>query len=388
MLEKIVVKRLLDQFDYVLDLSRGSEDRIRFLSGPNGYGKTCLLRIIDSMYHGRFDKLFTYPFLSLELWVDGAYLSVEKDEIEVDMDESSDSESEPEVDAIRFKYVSGGETFERTLERGKSMSEFDAPFAVHLHSLRCYFIPDKVVVPQSEEGHTVPDNLFRIDEDIVATSVEECSAGLAEQMTANIVALPNISTEEAGELISEKEYDQRIAALDETIQKLQKYSLIDGAKISTYKPEFALYLRAYVRQLEDTVAKVDNFLKRLELFDTIIKELEFTNKEILINSYSGFFFRLTIPGWKFIENDKLSSGEQHVIVQLYNMLFNKAGDYLLTLIDEPELSLHPAWIMLYYKHLKQIVELRNMQCILATHSADIFNMQWDKCIDLYEIANK
>ena len=215
-----------------------------------------------------------------------------------------------------------------------------------------------------------------------------CSAGLAEQMTANIVALPNISTEEAGELISEKEYDQRIAALDETIQKLQKYSLIDGAKISTYKPEFALYLRAYVRQLEDTVAKVDNFLKRLELFDTIIKELEFTNKEILINSYSGFFFRLTIPGWKFIENDKLSSGEQHVIVQLYNMLFNKAGDYLLTLIDEPELSLHPAWIMLYYKHLKQIVELRNMQCILATHSADIFNMQWDKCIDLYEIANK
>lgn len=388
MLEKIVIKRLLDQFDYVLDLSRGKEDKIRFLSGPNGYGKTCLLRIIDSMYHGRFDELFTYPFLSLEMWVDGAYLSVEKDEVEVDTDESSDSESEPEVEAVRFKYVSGGETSNRTLKRGESMSEFDAPFAVHLHSLRCYFIPDKVVVPQSDAEHIVPDSLFGMDEDIVATSVEECAAGLAEQIIANMVVLPNMSTEEGGEFISEEEYNQRIAALDETIEKLRKYSLIENARISTYKPEFALYLRACVTKLEESISKVDNFLKRVELFDTIIKELEFTNKEILINSYSGFFFRLTVPGWKFIENEKLSSGEQHVVVQLYNMLFNKAGDYLLTLIDEPELSLHPAWIMLYYKHLKQIVELRNMQCILATHSADIFNMQWDKCIDLYEIANK
>lgn len=388
MLEKIVVKRLLDQFDYELELSRGPEDRIRFLSGPNGYGKTCLFRIIDGLYHGRYDELFSFPFLSLEMWVDGAYLSIEKDEVEVDTDESSDSESESEVDAIRFKYISGEKTFERTLKQGDSLAKFDAPFAVHLHSLRCYFIPDKVIVPQFDVEHIVPDNLFGMDEDIVATSVEECSAGIAEQLNANIIILPNISTEEAGEPISEEEYHQRIAALEETIQKLQEYSLIDGTKISPYKPEFALYLRAYVTKLEDSIGKVNNFLKRVELFDTIIKELEFTNKEMLINSYSGFFFRLTMPGWKFIENEKLSSGEQHVIVQLYNMLFNKAGDYLLTLIDEPELSLHPAWIMLYYKHLAQIVELRNMQCILATHSADIFNMQWDKCIDLYELANE
>ncbi len=388
MLEKIIVKRLLDQFDYELELSRGPEDRIRFLSGPNGYGKTCLLRIIDSLYHGRYDKLFSFPFLSMEMWVDGAYLSIEKDVVEIDTDESSDSESEPEVEAICFKYVSGKETFVRTLKRGESISEFDAPFAVHLHSLRCYFIPDKVVVPQSDEEHIVPDSLFGMDVDIVATSLEECSAGIAERLNANMIVLPNISTEEAGEFISEEEYHQRIAALDENIQKLQKYSLIERAKISTYKPEFALYLRAYVDKLEESICNVENFLKRVDLFDTIIRELEFTNKEMLINSYSGFFFRLTVPGSKFIENEKLSSGEQHIIVQLYNMLFNKAGDYLLTLIDEPEVSLHPAWIMLYYKHLSKIVELRNMQCILATHSADIFNMQWDKCIDLYEIANK
>lgn len=388
MLEKLKINRLLDQFDYELDLSHGTDDRIRFLSGPNGYGKTCILRIIDSLYHGRYDELFSIPFLSLEMWVDGAHLSVEKDMLEIENDESSDEESDPEVSAIHFQYESGGEVFTYTLHFGDSMSEFDAPFAVHLRSLPCYFIPDKVLVLKGDEERIVPDGLFGVDEEDVATSVDECAIRLAEKIQDHTITLPTMDTEVEGEEISEEEYKSRVSALSDTIRKLRMYDLIADWRISSYKSEFAPYLRSYIERLEESVETVMNFLNRVELFHSIITELEFTNKEILINGFSGFFFRLTVPGERFIENEKLSSGEQHVIVQLYNMLFCKAGDYMLTLIDEPELSLHPAWITLYYNHLSQIVELRNMQCILATHSADIFNMQWSKCIDLYELVNE
>ena len=110
--------------------------------------------------------------------------------------------------------------------------------------------------------------------------------------------------------------------LSDIIHRIEQFHLTkDEVKVISYKPEFAPYLRSYIERMEVTVGAIENFLKRIELFVSIISELKFTNKEMLINRYSGFFFRLTIPDGRFIENERLSSGEQHVIIQLYNMLF-------------------------------------------------------------------
>ena len=54
------------------------------------------------------------------------------------------------------------------------------------------------------------------------------------------------------------------------------------------------------------------------------------------------------------------------------------------LIDEPELSYHPAWQMDYLKNLRSIAELGSYQFILATHSAQIFDYRWSYTIDLYK----
>ena len=67
MLQKIAVKKLLNQFDYELILSNDENDRIRFISGPNGYGKTCILRIINCLYCANYDALLDIPFSSVEM---------------------------------------------------------------------------------------------------------------------------------------------------------------------------------------------------------------------------------------------------------------------------------------------------------------------------------
>ncbi len=314
MLQKIAIKNLLNQFDYELILSHDENDRIRFISGPNGYGKTCILRIINSLYCANYDALLDIPFSSVEIIVDDARIAIEKVITEQEQEDASDIINEAVIKSLIFTYKTADIENSIEVKVGDNFSELDVPFALHLNSLRCYFIPGRVVPINEKELGASEQNSE------VATTIEACASGLKEQ-------------------------------------------------------------------LENKKYRTNKFDERLKLFQSIISDLQFTNKEMIIGDDFGFLFQLNDERKTIIQNNRLSSGEQHIIIQLYNMLFCKAGDYLLTLIDEPELSLHPAWIAVYYRHLEQIVGLRNMQCILATHSPDIFNMQWDKCIDLYEIVN-
>lgn len=54
------------------------------------------------------------------------------------------------------------------------------------------------------------------------------------------------------------------------------------------------------------------------------------------------------------------------------------------LIDEPELSFHPAWQGDFLDNMKLIVSLKPMQCIVSTHSPQIFKNFWHLSVDLFE----
>ncbi len=74
-----------------------------------------------------------------------------------------------------------------------------------------------------------------------------------------------------------------------------------------------------------------------------------------------------------------------MIIQVYELLF-RAQSGTLVLIDEPELSLHLMWQMNYLKNLSEIAELRGFQCIVATHSPQIFSNRWSQSVDLFELS--
>lgn len=64
-LERITVRGLLKQFNYTIPLH--ADTRVTIIAGPNGYGKTTLLRLVDLFYKGAYDQLRDEPFEVLEL---------------------------------------------------------------------------------------------------------------------------------------------------------------------------------------------------------------------------------------------------------------------------------------------------------------------------------
>ena len=98
-----------------------------------------------------------------------------------------------------------------------------------------------------------------------------------------------------------------------------------------------------------------------------------------ISKKNGFTF--TTADGKPLSPTDLSSGEQHELVMLYELLF-KIEPNSLILIDEPELSLHVAWQVQFLKDLQEIIKLANFDVLLATHSPDIINDRWDLTVEL------
>lgn len=74
--------------------------------------------------------------------------------------------------------------------------------------------------------------------------------------------------------------------------------------------------------------------------------------------------------------DFLSSGEQQELVLLYKLIFKGEKEKII-LIDEPEISLNVSWQREFLDDMKKIVEMNGFSILIATHSPQIINDNWD-----------
>lgn len=87
---------------------------------------------------------------------------------------------------------------------------------------------------------------------------------------------------------------------------------------------------------------------------------------------------------KELKLSQLSSGEQHEVVLLYELIF-KTKPGILVLIDEPEISLHITWQKEFLDDLLKIIKIQNFQVLIATHSPSIINDRWDLVYNLEKV---
>lgn len=133
--------------------------------------------------------------------------------------------------------------------------------------------------------------------------------------------------------------------------------------------------------LEDGDKKLEIFtdlLAKVELFQSVLNE-KFLYKSIEIDRESGF--RAVSANGEEIPLSQLSSGEQHELVLLYDLLFNVSGDSLV-MIDEPELSLHVSWQRRFIEDMIRVSHLRRNRFIVATHSPSIIDQWGDSVVEL------
>ncbi|MCD8312963.1 MAG: ATP-binding protein, partial [Bacteroidales bacterium] len=60
MLQSIYIKNLFGLYTYTIDLK--PDAKIRFITGPNGYGKTTILNALEDVFTGDFKNLVKIHF--------------------------------------------------------------------------------------------------------------------------------------------------------------------------------------------------------------------------------------------------------------------------------------------------------------------------------------
>lgn len=427
-LRKLIINGLFGHFNHVVKFKDGN---ITIITAPNGYGKTVCLKVIDSIFNKKLSFLCDLQFSEIELHTSEGLLTISKNMDEAPStivlghsDEDEKHEYERDFDFARNKKMSisgierhipfihriGAREWEdHRTEVVYSLDEVLEKFAEYLpdeftsksfppwylefsNSLNVHFIQDQRLIQRkiysdrhrsksfidtiekyadelsdliSQSGirsshvsqqldTTFPERLLRKDANFVPMEVEKLKIELKE--------------------LQEKRTDLSSFNLLSSAQHLPALHVLDDITNEDTK-----VLTLYVQDTKEKLSSYDDIYKKIELFSRILNNKRLSFKKIKINSEAGFSFETEKN--RALKLTQLSSGEQHQVVLLYELIF-KTEQNVLVLIDEPEISLHVAWQKEFLKDLQEIINIQNMPVVIATHSPQIIDGNWDLTVDL------
>lgn len=188
------------------------------------------------------------------------------------------------------------------------------------------------------------------------------------------------------EEIKEDEFHDRKNDMKKKQNILYKYNLFtknDGADFE-FNKKYASALKVYFDDFDKKYSVYESLITKLDLFTNIINN-KLYNKKVQISKDYGIKVMCTYTE-KEIPLNELSSGEKHEIILFFELIFS-VEQSITILIDEPELSLHVAWQKNFINDLLNIINQLNkkMNIIIATHSPYIINKYEKYQIDLGEL---
>lgn len=425
--KSVKIKNLFDIFDYNIEYPL--DESVLIITGPNGFGKTQILNILYHLFNRKFLFFQNLVFDKIAICFSNdvsieILKNIQKDKNEVLF---NFYERKKKIETIGYTTNIDKNLF-RKLENYLPIRRIDTDSWID-HETDKVLSLDEVInkyadnLPnnikseflniQTKEANGILDSInvhlireqrlfkkvnsserdFRRgarDQTIMVETIESYSNELrdliSEQTQKSFVISQNLDSSYPNRLISEtkklrkEEYDKRFANLKEKQDKLMKIGLYENTQEDLeYSKDDAKALLVYLNDLEKKLAVFDNLLEKLELFTNILNERRFTYKSININREKGFFFKTTKD--KELKLNQLSSGEQHEVVLLYELIF-KTKRNMLVLIDEPEISLHVTWQKEFIADILRIIKIQNFQVLIATHSPSIINDRWDLVYNL------
>lgn len=447
-IKEISVSGLFGIFDHVISLNM--DERITIIHGPNGFGKTIILRMLNGFFNSRYSVFYTIPFSYFKVVFDN-YSSLEITK-NIENKKKADKNN-----SLIFKFKESGSEvvsyeqkkrkFPRELQIPVDILEDIIPDLEQVGSRTWRYFPSKEILSLGDVierfEDVVPSGIIKpleepewlenLKNDIKVRLIESQrllnifprrSIRLSD--TPSTVSTVSAYSDELAKLMQNKfaEYGATSQSLDRTfpvrvVQKQPSPDITDGQlrhqlneleetrsrlievgllnkdegsefqiQTQTIDDSTKNILSVYVEDVEKKLNVFNEIASKINLLNRIInKKFEYSYKKMSFSKEKGFLFTKSYNSEslsdekKYLSPTDLSSGEQHELVLLYELLF-KVEPNSLVLIDEPELSLHVGWQIQFLKDLKEITELADLDFLMATHSPDIIQDRWDLTVEL------
>lgn len=377
MLRHITIKQLFSEYDYEIDMHQEGlypEKGILFLTGPNGMGKSTILRCVASLYKMKFSYFLTFPFESMAFDFDMCRIELTQTTEQPDIEKESDVMTEGIV-RVRCSYTTKGDD-PRTSYGEWIMQDRKLGTVVNdLSGLELYF--------KSERCLYISDNRLENDSDdanVQTHLIKEVLTDIQRKLSENFHAAAT------GTLANGKSVEERQKAVLDVFEELYDYEIELPIDIEPYlngdrMSDFHLHC------CENAIDSCRDDIERVSTFRKFVEVSKFVNKDFSISTNHGYQFFAKNNEKTMLAFDRLSLGEKHIISQMYTMLFSPIR-YSLVLIDEPEQSFHLMWQMQFLGNILRVKKLRNTSFLIATHSSQVFDGKFALTTDLFSQFQK
>lgn len=424
----IRIKNLFGLYNYKIDFFHNEEDKLTILTGPNGYGKTTVLTILDNLSPESLYYFYLLKYETIEIGLsDETYLLIDQsfsEKKDEEKDKTSDTK-QASVKEVRFSWLNKDnvllsyflyndnvirkakrnagffhrfmiENLEKNVNntdngllKNKRFNEYIAHdigqdiFLMQLESLRTKFIhANRIYNEANEENDVLPIQKIR------QTLQKELSMAyqnyLQQSQRIDSQFIKRVISKEKT-TISEQEYNQLAEKVIQKRDELFYFRLTDNISIPPYDKDDSFILYNYIKGLGEKYANYGNWTEKLNLFNKLLKTKRFAQKSISFSPQHGF--QIISANGDILNESLLSSGEQNEIILLFRLIF-EVSDNSVLLIDEPENSLHVVWQQKFLDDIQEIAKTKNLQVIVSTHSISIVARGQDYAIDLYYLQKK
>jgi predicted ATP-binding protein involved in virulence len=373
-IKEIQVNGLFGMFNHKIPLNL--DEHITIIYGINGVGKTMLFKILETFINLTIMNVSNYPFKELILILEN------EDVLKIVLDPKnvlSIYKNDKELSSYNYK----SKKLSRSINYSLNQKIYD--------SKKSYFIKTQRLLDIYHENIKGDLYLKKID------TVNKYSKELSELIELKHKKYSKVSEELELSLTNRlvnnqikifednEELKKEAKLLEDRRNELKSVGLLEN--IPYQKIEIPDNINDVARailsvNIQDMKVKLDIFndlYTKLKLFTEIINERRFSYKKLIIDHNKGFVF--VNSNEEELTPLQLSSGEQHELVMLYELLF-KVEDNTLVLIDEPEISLHISWQKEFLNDLREIIKIKNFDVIIATHSPAIIDDNWDLTVEL------
>lgn len=423
------IKNLFGLYNYQIDLeaSNSNDKKLTIFTGPNGYGKTTILTILDSL---NTESLYYFYLLKYETirigFDDGTYLTINQNFINEDIPERDSDVKQSSVKEVRFNWFKNDgsllcflvyndslirkainnlrfilmgrnrlEDWEQAhnrnkiLLKSKQFNEYIAHangqdlFLMQLEGVRTKFIhANRIYNEANERNEILP--IQKVRKSMQRNLNEAYQNFLLQSQRIDNLFIKNVISQKKSEIV-EEDYNKLVNEVQKKHDELSRFKLVDKIEIPAYESDNSFILYTYLKGLSEKYDNFRNLPDKLILFDKLLKNKKFANKSVVFSPQHGF--QIISTSGDILDESLLSSGEQNEIVLLYQLIFEVADNTIL-LIDEPENSLHIVWQQTLLNDIQEIVKTKKLQVIIATHSMSIVSKGRENAIDLYYLQHE